>query len=87
MVERVHQELQNILDMLIADVLRAYKHEWTELLPVVEFSLYNTPGPHGYTPRDIDRRWSLATPLERELHPFEIKGVRADYGMGSGALQ
>ena len=34
--------------------------------------MYNTPGPHGYTPRDIDRRWSLATPLSRELQPFQV---------------
>ena len=25
------------------------------------------------TPRDIDRRWSLSTPLERELQPFQIQ--------------
>ena len=51
-VERVHQELQQIMGMLVVDVLRSYRSEWTELLPVVEFILYNTPGPHGYTPRD-----------------------------------
>ena len=39
---------------------------------MVEFIVYNTPGPHGYTPRDIDRRWSLASPLERELQPFQV---------------
>ena len=38
----------------------------------MEFLLYNTPGPHGLTPRDIDRRWSLAMPLEKELLPFEV---------------
>ena len=41
------------------------------MLPVVEYLLYTTPGPHGYTPRDLDRQWSLATPLERELHHLE----------------
>ena len=39
----------------------------------MEFIIYNTPGPHGYIPKDIDRRWSLSTPLERELQPFQIQ--------------
>ncbi|CAJ1369236.1 unnamed protein product, partial [Effrenium voratum] len=26
-----------------------------------------TPGPHGYTPRDLDRAWSLGVPLEKDL--------------------
>ena len=39
MVERVHQELQKIMGMLVVDVLRSYRSEWTELLPVVEFIL------------------------------------------------
>ena len=69
-VERSHQELQKILGMLATDVLRTYATEWTELLPIVEFLVYTAPGPHGYTPRDIDRRWSMATPLEKELQPF-----------------
>ena len=34
---------------------------------IVEFVIYNIPGPHGMTPRDIDRRWSMALPLEKEL--------------------
>ena len=42
------------------------------LLHVVEFIVYNTPGAHGYSPRDIDRRWSLSTPLEKELQPFVV---------------
>ena len=70
-VERVHQELQKILGILLIDVTRAHREDWTELLPVVEYLLYTTPGPHGYTPRDLDRQWSLATPLERELHQME----------------
>ena len=39
---------------------------------MVEILLYNTPGQFGYTPRDIDRRWSVALPLERELRPFQV---------------
>ena len=38
----------------------------------MEFLIYNTPGPHGLTPRDIDRRWSVALPLAKELAPFEV---------------
>eukprot|EP00969_Alexandrium_andersonii_P216587 9566521-Alexandrium_andersonii.AAC.1 len=66
-VERSHQELQKVLGMLVSDVLRAYPEEWTEFLPAVEFMIYTTPGPHGYAPRDLDRRWSLALPLAKDL--------------------
>ena len=71
-VERSHQETQKILGILIKDVCAAALSAWTDLLCVVEFVVYNTPGPHGYTPRDIDRRWSLATPLEHDLLPFQV---------------
>ena len=70
-VERMHQEEQKLLGILVHDVMKSYPNEWTELLPVIEFLIYNTPGPHGLTPRDIDRRWSLALPLEKELMPFQ----------------
>ena len=30
------------------------------------------PGPHGYAPRDLDRRWSLAVPLEKDLQAFQV---------------
>ena len=60
------------MGMLIKDVLRALPNEVGELLYVVEFINYNTPGAHGYIPRDIDRRWNLSTPLERELQPFQV---------------
>ena len=39
---------------------------------MLEFVVYNTPGAHGLTPRDIDRRWSIATPLERLLQTFQV---------------
>ena len=71
-VERVHQEMQKILGIIILDVLKAVPSFWSEALVVVEFVIYNTPGPHGYTPRDIDRRWSLGAPLEHDLEPFEV---------------
>ena len=71
-VERVHQETQKILGLMVQDVMRCDPSEWSECLCVVEFVLYNTPGPHGYTPRDIDRQWSLAVPLSKDLQAFEF---------------
>ena len=59
--------MQKILGILILDVVRTARSYWSELLVVVEFMLYTTPGPHGFTPRDIDRRWSVRSPLEKEL--------------------
>ena len=53
--------------------MQCFLNETGELQHVVELVVYSTPRPHGLTPRDIDRRWSLATPLERELQPFRIK--------------
>ena len=44
-----------------SDVCGAYPHEWSELLPVVEFLLATTP-------RDLERAWSM----ERELEPFTV---------------
>ena len=46
-VERIHQELQKLLGILLVDVVRSHREDWTDLLPVVEFLLYTTPGPHG----------------------------------------
>ena len=72
LVESRHIETQKIMGMLVKDVMQCFPNEVGELLHVVEFIVYNTPGPHGLTPRDIDRRWSLATPLEKELQPFTV---------------
>jgi hypothetical protein len=71
-VERVHQEAQKALGILMHDVIRAHGTEWDELLPVMEFLLYNTPGPHGFTPRDLDRKWSTSLPIAKELQPFQV---------------
>ena len=71
-VERIHQEVQKILGILTQEVFKTFPDEWTELLPSVEFTIYNTPGPHGFSPRDLDRRWSLGTGLERDLQPFQV---------------
>ena len=65
--ERLHQESQKVLGLLVHDVCKARPHEWSELLGVVEFILDTTPGPSGVAPRDFERGWSLASPLEREL--------------------
>ena len=55
------------------EFLKAFPGEWGELLPVVEFLVYNTPQRNtGLTPRDLDRAWSLSTSLERELLPFTV---------------
>ena len=70
LVENKHKETQKIMGMLVKDIMQCFPNETGELLHVVEFVVYNTPGPHGYTPREIDRRWSLATPLDKELQPF-----------------
>ena len=70
--ERLHQENQKILGLLVHDVCRAHPYEWSELLYVVEFIIDTTPGPEGLAPRDIERAWSLATPLEKELQMFDV---------------
>ena len=71
-VENKHKETQKIMSMLVNDILRCFPNEAGELLHVVEFVVYNTPGPHGYTPRDIDRQWSLSCPLDREMAPCDV---------------
>ena len=84
LVESRHIETQKIMGMLVKDVMQCFPNEVGELLHVVEFIVYNTPGPHGLTPRDIDRRWSLATPLEKELQPFTVAQFEpvTDYAKG-----
>jgi len=71
-VEGSHKETQKIMGMLVKDIMQCFPNETAELQYVLEFVVYNTPGPHGYTPRDLDRRWSLALPLEKELQPFQV---------------
>ena len=72
LVEGKHVQTQRILGMLVKDVMKCFPTEVGELYHVVEFVIYNTPGAHGFTPRDIDRRWSVSAPLERELQPFQV---------------
>ena len=73
LVEGAHKETQKVMGIMVKDVMQCFANETGELQHVVEFVVYNTPGPHGLTPRDIDRRWSLASPLQRELQPFQVK--------------
>ena len=46
-VERVPQVAQRMLGVLVHDVLQMSLEHWTEALPVLEFVIYNTAGPHG----------------------------------------
>ena len=60
-VERQHQEASRERGLLLLEVFKAFGTEWASMLPACEFLLYNTPrGDSGLTPRDLDRRWSLA---------------------------
>ena len=70
LVEGLHKETQKVFVMLVYDIMKCLPNEVGELLHVVEFIVYNTPGAHGFTPRDIDRRWSASSHLERELQTF-----------------
>ena len=72
LVEFRHLETQKVMGMFAKDIMQCFPNETGELLHVVEFIVYNTPGPHGYTLRDIDRRWSMATPLDKELQLFVV---------------
>ena len=65
--ERMHQEVQKVLHVIIKEVVHGDTDEWSELLPLVEYILDNSPGPHGYTPRDLERSWSLGLDLEKDL--------------------
>ena len=56
--ERVHQEVQKVLGAIVF---------WSEWLVVAEYIIDNTPGPHGYTPRNLERCWSLSLPLKKDV--------------------
>jgi len=42
-VERSHQEAMRERGLLLRDVFQSFAGDWVELLPVVEFVLYNSP--------------------------------------------
>ena len=58
---------------MLNDVAKGQPSDWGEFLVVIEFSIDNTPGPHGFAPRDLERRWSLALPIEKELIPLDTQ--------------
>ena len=65
-IEKEHQEFRKLEGAFVHDVFRAFGTEWDELLPLAEIVRNNTPVRQtGLTPRDLDRRWILASPLER----------------------
>ena len=72
LVESRHRETQKLMGMLVKDVMQCFPNETGELLHVVEFIVYVAPGPLGYSPRDIDKRWSLSVPIERDAQPFAL---------------
>ena len=43
-VERIHQELQKLLGILVLDVVRCWPAEWPELLPVVSLEPRHSVG-------------------------------------------
>ena len=45
LVEHKHRETQKIMGLLVKDVTQCFPNETGELLHVVEFIVYNTPGP------------------------------------------
>ena len=63
--ERMHQEVQKTLGALVREL--GVAENWSDWLIVAEYILDNTPGPHGYAPRDLERSWSLALPLEKDV--------------------
>ena len=63
--ERVHQEVQKVLGALVRQV--GAIDAWSDWLAVVEYVIDNTPGSHGYTPRDLERSWSLSLPFEKDV--------------------
>ena len=73
--ERMHQEVQKVLGALVREV--GSLENWSDWLVVAEYVLDNTPGPHGYTPRDLERSWSLSLPLEKDVlrHTLEFEPV------------
>ena len=76
-VERVHREEQKEMGIYLHEVFGCAPGHWSELLPLAEFAIWNTPGKSGLSPRDLVMSWSLASPLERELAPFELPAREA----------
>ena len=70
--ERIHQETQKLLGLVLNDVAKGQPGDWSEFLVLVEYLIDLTPGQHGWAPRDLQCKWSLALPLEKDLSRLEI---------------
>ncbi len=71
-MERDHQEFQKLGGCFVFDVFKSFPGKWVEMLPFLELCRNNPPcSVTGVTPRDLDRAWSITTPLERELLPAD----------------
>ena len=67
-IEREHQEFRKLEGAFLHDIFKGFPTEWDEMLIFAEHIRNNTPvRKTGVTPRDLDKKWSLASPLEREL--------------------
>ena len=69
--ERSHIEYSREIGIFLHEVFKCAPGQWGELLPLGEFVLWNSPGKTSLAPRDLCMGWSLASPLERELLPWE----------------
>ena len=68
----MHREVQRAIGLLVRDIVHCAETEWDRVLPAVDFLVYNTPRAHGLTPRDLDRQWSAASPLAKDLQAFTV---------------
>ncbi|CAK0832647.1 unnamed protein product [Prorocentrum cordatum] len=65
--ERSHIECAREIGIFLHDVFKCAPGQWAELLPIVEFVLWNSPGKSALSPRDLCMGWSLASPLDPEV--------------------
>ena len=70
--ERNRRERKHLHGILLADLAQSAANDWHTLLPAVEFQIYNTPGMLNLTPRVLDKQWSIASPLAKDLRPMDI---------------
>ncbi|MAB81808.1 MAG: hypothetical protein CMJ24_00005, partial [Phycisphaerae bacterium] len=76
-VEREHQEESRQLGIFLDEVFRCSPGEWAGLLPLCEFVRMTSPTAAGICPRDLDRGWSAASPLERDLIALDVSPAEA----------
>ena len=63
LVEGAHEEVQMLFGILVKEVTKCFPDAVGEPLHCDEHMIHNTPESHGFTPRDLDRRWSMHTPF------------------------